>query len=179
MAVRRCTSFRCTNAFSRCGRRQHGPRLVVCSYLFSKNSKIWIISRDLDATDVGFDTILEEWKETKGIEAVFIPWKRVARVLQEKDGGQQFLLFTQVFKPEASSTKTETQPAAAKQPGLATEVTVASSPRTIRIFLASSSELREDRDAFDLYFRQQNDRAVKEGVLFEDRALGELSRCHV
>ena len=29
--------------------------------------------------------------------------------------------------------------------------------RTIKIFLASSAELREDRDEFDLYFRQQND----------------------
>lgn len=36
--------------------------------------------------------------------------------------------------------------------------------KTIRIFLASSSELREDRDAFDLYFRQQNDRLLKEGL---------------
>ena len=30
-------------------------------------------------------------------------------------------------------------------------------PRDIKIFLASSAELREDRDAFDLYFRQLND----------------------
>jgi hypothetical protein len=39
--------------------------------------------------------------------------------------------------------------------------------KTVRVFLASSSELREDRDAFDLYFRQQNDRLRKEGVYLE------------
>jgi hypothetical protein len=39
--------------------------------------------------------------------------------------------------------------------------------KTVRIFLASSSELREDRDAFDLYFRQQNDRLRKEGLYLE------------
>jgi len=39
--------------------------------------------------------------------------------------------------------------------------------KTIRIFLASSSELREDRDAFDLYFRQQNDRLRKVGLYLE------------
>jgi hypothetical protein len=39
--------------------------------------------------------------------------------------------------------------------------------RTIRIFLASSAELREDRDAFDLYFRQQNDQLRKKGVYLE------------
>ncbi len=40
--------------------------------------------------------------------------------------------------------------------------------RTCRIFLASSAELREDRDAFDLYFRQQNDwLRQKEGLYLE------------
>lgn len=39
--------------------------------------------------------------------------------------------------------------------------------KTIRIFLASSSELKDDRDAFDLYFRQQNDRLRKEGFYLE------------
>ncbi len=35
--------------------------------------------------------------------------------------------------------------------------------RKIRIFLASSAELREDRDEFELYFRQQNDQFRKHG----------------
>ncbi|GJL69064.1 MAG: Rab family protein [Nitrospirales bacterium] len=39
--------------------------------------------------------------------------------------------------------------------------------RTIKIFLASSEELREDRDAFDLYFRQQNDRLLQQGAYLE------------
>jgi hypothetical protein len=39
--------------------------------------------------------------------------------------------------------------------------------RTIRIFLASSSELQADRDAFDLYFRQQNDRWIKRGIYLQ------------
>jgi internalin A len=36
--------------------------------------------------------------------------------------------------------------------------------REFNIFLASSSELRQDRDAFDLYFRQLNDRFIKFGI---------------
>ncbi|MEX1027396.1 MAG: hypothetical protein WD049_05230, partial [Candidatus Paceibacterota bacterium] len=36
--------------------------------------------------------------------------------------------------------------------------------RTVRIFLASSSELKGDRDEFELYFRQQNDRLRDEGL---------------
>ncbi len=39
--------------------------------------------------------------------------------------------------------------------------------KTVKIFLASSSELRDDRDDFDLYFRQQNDRLRKEGLYLQ------------
>jgi internalin A len=37
----------------------------------------------------------------------------------------------------------------------------------LRIFLGSSSELRQERDEFELYFRQQNDRLCEEGVYLE------------
>lgn len=36
--------------------------------------------------------------------------------------------------------------------------------RTIKIFLASSSELEHDRNAFDLYFRTENDRLIQDGI---------------
>jgi hypothetical protein len=36
--------------------------------------------------------------------------------------------------------------------------------RTIRVFLASSSELREDRDAFELKMRQLNGRLRDRGI---------------
>ena len=49
----------------------NSPPFGGLSYLFSKNSKIWIISRGLDATDVGFDSILEEWKETRGLSRLY------------------------------------------------------------------------------------------------------------
>ncbi len=51
-------------------------------------------------------------------------------------------------------------------PGWAKEEKPATA-RTIRIFLASSAELREDRDAFDLHFRQQNDQFRKKGFYLE------------
>ncbi len=52
-------------------------------------------------------------------------------------------------------------------PGWAKEDAGAGSVRTIRIFLASSAELREDRDAFDLYFRQRNDTLRKKGIYLQ------------
>ena len=55
----------------------------------------------------------------------------------------------------------------AELPGWGIVKTPAAAPRDIRIFLASSAELREDRDAFDLYFRQQNDQLRKQGIYLE------------
>jgi hypothetical protein len=47
-------------------------------------------------------------------------------------------------------------------PGWAKEEKPATPLRTIRIFLASSAELRDDRDEFDRYFRQLNDQILEE-----------------
>src|SRR5262249_28588646 len=54
-----------------------------------------------------------------------------------------------------------------KLPGWANEEQRATPRSLMRIFLASSAELREDRDAFDLYFRQQNDQLRKKGGYLE------------
>ena len=52
-------------------------------------------------------------------------------------------------------------------PGWAAPEERKSAERTIKIFLASSSELADDRDAFELYFRQQNDQLRQEGLYLE------------
>jgi internalin A len=39
--------------------------------------------------------------------------------------------------------------------------------KAIKIFLASSAELRDDRNEFDLYFRQQNDHLKEEGIYLQ------------
>jgi hypothetical protein len=84
----------------------------MLTYLFGENSTIHIISRDLDAMDVGFDSMLEEWEQSRKVRAVFIPWKWIARLVRENDGKKRFLTFQQIFKLEASNTKTGEQPAA-------------------------------------------------------------------
>jgi hypothetical protein len=43
----------------------------------------------------------------------------------------------------------------------------AAATREMKIFLASSAELREDRDAFELYFRQSNDLMRRNGVYLQ------------
>lgn len=52
-------------------------------------------------------------------------------------------------------------------PNWATKPSQPQGLKTVKIFLASSSELREDRDEFDLYFRQQNDHLKDKGVYLQ------------
>ena len=58
-------------------------------------------------------------------------------------------------------------PAAEDRPSAAATAPGSHALRTIKIFLASSSELEEDRDAFDLHFRKENDRLLKKGIYLE------------
>ncbi len=67
------------------------------------------------------------------------------------------LLLLDGFNLEHLSHWAEKQP-----PNQVPDTTTAN--KTIKIFLASSEELRDDRDAFDLYFRQQNDQYLKKGI---------------
>lgn len=55
------------------------------------------------------------------------------------------------------------QPVWASEGKAASAAVVATSLHKIRIFLASSAELRQDRDAFELYFLKQNDEYLKKG----------------
>jgi internalin A len=60
--------------------------------------------------------------------------------------------------------KMEKLPVWAKEDsGVRSKVLAAASPHEIRIFLASSAELRADRDGFELYFLQQNHELLKKG----------------
>jgi len=48
-----------------------------------------------------------------------------------------------------------------------TDMHPAALEKTIHIFLASSSELGDHRDAFDLYLRQENDQLLKRGIYLQ------------
>jgi uncharacterized membrane protein YeaQ/YmgE (transglycosylase-associated protein family) len=65
--------------------------------------------------------------------------------------------------PPVQVPKGKTTPGDLDRPPAPTPV-VPPATRTIRIFLASSSELRKDRDAFDLRMRQLNDRLRNRGI---------------
>lgn len=62
---------------------------------------------------------------------------------------------------DLSADEDEREPPLDAEPEAGVEV------KTIRIFLASSSELEADRDAFELYFRQRNDDLREEGLYLE------------
>jgi hypothetical protein len=65
---------------------------------------------------------------------------------------------------QTSAMPDVSQPARAAIPGKAKKAKLGKSLRQVRIFLASSSELKDERDQFDLYLRQQNDSLLKKGM---------------
>jgi len=67
--------------------------------------------------------------------------------------------------PESVDEDEELTPSANHSEATTAEKTI--SEKTIRIFLALSAELREDRDEFELYFLQQNHRLRKQGLYLE------------
>ena len=66
----------------------------------------------------------------------------------------------EIINPENQKNKRPGRPKSA----ISTKPVV--QPET-KIFLASSEELKEDRDEFELYFRQQNDKLRKKGIYLE------------
>jgi small GTP-binding protein len=66
--------------------------------------------------------------------------------------------------PAWAKTAPKAPPGTEDRPAAAAAGSGSSAPRTIKIFLASSSELRKDRDAFELHFRQANDRWLQKGI---------------
>jgi Leucine-rich repeat (LRR) protein len=85
----------------------------------------------------------------------------VVSVLELLDG-----LKLEALPPWANPAPKE-PPAAEDRPSAAATAPGSQAFRTIKIFLASSSELEEDRDAFDLHFRKENDRLLKKGIYLE------------
>jgi len=111
--------------------------------------------------------ILKLVKQSKGLAALE---KALNEVLgrESKPKARTTGESRRVTRPAAQRTRPVSPHLAPPPVGQPTGATTgAVSHRTIRIFLASSEELREDRDAFDLYFRQLNDQLRKDGVYLE------------
>jgi len=94
-------------------------------------------------------------------------------------------------EPQAPVQRDSPRPTPVRSPA-----SVASGLRTIRIFVASSSELRDERNMFDLHFRQANDLFLRRGVYLkivrwegarsalsetrtQDDSDGEVARCDI
>lgn len=133
-------------------------------YFVLRGKKVRVFSRDLKGDiSSAFNGVKLLWEEEEKkehkIQIDFIPLSHVEELEQGKgDIANVLKLDLHVVSPSAEQRTARESPVA-KQHGAPL--------RIIRIFLASSEELREDRDAFDLYFRQQNDQFLKRGFYLE------------
>ena len=89
-----------------------------------------------------------------------------------------------ILPPEAKKSRKLRTAQTAGKAASTQEIVASSNPRPIvlRVIIASGSELQEDMDALELYFRQRNDMFVKRGLYFEivrwETFLGTMSETH-
>jgi hypothetical protein len=121
-----------------------------------------LVIKSLPIYEQELDNYRREWGGSK------IPWpntvKIAIRVAQENElvHGLKLDILPQWDKPAQKGP-----PGADDRHSASTDGSVSPPLRTIKIFLASSSELKEDRDGFDLHFRQVNDRLLKKGIYLQ------------
>lgn len=138
-------------------------RLLALTYAL-RGRTVRVLSPDLEGDPVSaFNGLKRAWQDEdrpeKRIDLEFVPMSHFDELEQGKGDLADVLKFDPQGRAAAPGA-TATDSAGAPQ--------VAAKPlQRVRIFLASSQELRDDRDDFDLYVRQQNDRLIKEGVYLE------------
>ncbi|SRR6266446_2911992 len=72
----------------------------LLGHLFARKSRLYIISRDLSAMDLVFDTMMDAWKEDREIKADFIPWGHVTKFLGEKIEQKKIQMLKTMLKLE-------------------------------------------------------------------------------
>lgn len=102
-----------------------------------------------------FDGLKRNWEQDEKIYVDYVSHSR----LDELEAGEGELWNVLKLAFDAASQRLEQRKPEAAVPARAERAS-----RRIRIFLASSEELREDRDKFDLHFRQLNDQLLEEGL---------------
>jgi len=93
------------------GRLANLGAVSLLGHLFARKSRLYIISRDLSAMDLVFETMMNAWKEDRAIKADFIPWSYVTKFLGEKSDQKKMQLVKTMLKLE-------------KLPGIATPLPV-------------------------------------------------------
>ncbi len=133
-----------------------------------KKELLSAIAFDLDALNDSFPGLRNKWQKLIPCNCEVCQKQAVAHFFEEREllryreHGVASIRCSESLKEVdvvqlLDGAKLERQPAAEPSVGRV------GSPRTIQIFLASSSELEKERDAFDLYFRQRNDEHIKLG----------------
>jgi hypothetical protein len=138
-------------------------RLLALTYAL-RGRTVRVLSPDLEGEPVSaFNGLKRAWqdedKPEKRIDLEFVPMSHIDELALGK-GDLADVLKLDLQGRAAAAAAAATDPAGSAGPA-------PKPPKRIRIFLASSQELRADRDDFDLYFRQQNDRLIKDGVYLE------------
>lgn len=80
------------------GRQANLGAISLLGHLFAKKSVLYIISRDLSAMDLVFDTMMNTWRDEKDIKTTFLPWSHITKFLGEKSDQKKLQLVKTMLK---------------------------------------------------------------------------------
>jgi hypothetical protein len=154
-----------------------------------RKALLGVISSDLNALNASFEGLRDKVRKfvpcicskcclsttpERHEEDRLLKRKQDGRLTVECPGSYEYVSVLELLDglklaalPPWASPAPKQPPATEDRPSAAAAASGSQALRTIQIFLASSSELEEDRDAFDLHFRKENDRLLKMGIYLE------------
>ncbi len=150
-----------------------GDEIEVRSRGTEDKALLIVISSDLDAMNDSFKGLHE--KVHKRIPCNCTTCRSAAsphfyehkELLTRKERGKRTIECSRPNYEEVEVLQLLEGVKAAPPPAWAKDTPKAEPLCVLRVFLASSSELRVERDDFELYFRQQNDQLRSEGIYLE------------
>ena len=139
-------------------------RRLFTLYYVLRGKIVRVFSHDLSGEPASaFNGLRMLWgneaEEKHRIDLDYVPLAHI----EELENGKAEI--GNVLKLDLRSLFTAKDPAAVGRPAAVSPGR--DKPRTLKIFLASSSELSEERDDFDLHFRQRNDEFRKRGIYLQ------------
>ena len=156
---------------------QSGNEILLRARGIEAKALISIISTDLDALNESFHRLAEKVEKlvpchcSRCVELVDTEFFEQKRLLKRKKDGKLMLECPISYEEvhvltllDGISNEQLTEWAIDQATEQTTIELTEPAQRTIKIFLASSAELKGERDQFDLYFRQQNDKLRKKGI---------------
>lgn len=128
-------------------------------------SVVRFCAEGLDAPSGGLERLFGDWLEGKEIDAYFVPWRRFDELKKGFELSSQLKLEKEWLSPNGDAAQPEGPGDEAAPP--AAENEMRHDKGVLELFLASSSELEEDRQKVQLWVGRENKKLHDKGLFLK------------